>query len=265
MKKTIITLLMLMTICLLYATEDYKGDNGTILRKETIGNKEIEVRKFEVSDYAAGLWFIDDYTIYDDYIKKNKIGTLIKDKGDDAVNSYVLLDFYETCFIPESKGAPQGDLWVKVSDNKITGWVHANSSMRNPYAEENYSYLGTIEVEAETYHIRKYSDILSWWKWKDDSHSWSTDDTLYVREKPGNQSRIIAEITAGPTFHESPDVTNHYFNSEAITEENDESGYWVKVEYQKGKSGWVSSLFFRDISTPEYIILKQFDTWICPY
>ena len=76
----------------------------------------------------------------------------------------MLQDFYETCFIPESKGAPQGDLWVKVSDKKITGWVHADSSMRNPYADENYSYLGTIKAGSETYNIRKYNDILSWWK-----------------------------------------------------------------------------------------------------
>lgn len=275
MRKIVFAVFMLITTCILYATEDYRGGNGTILRQERIGDKEIEVRKFEISDYAAGLWFIDDYTIYDDYIRKNKIGTLVKDKGYDAVNSYVLLDFYETCFISEDKNDPRGDLWVKVSDKKITGWVHADSSMRNPYANENYSYLGTIGSEAETYYIRKYNDILSWWKWKDDSHSWSIDDTLQVREKPGKQSRIIAEITAGPTFHESPDVTIHYFNSEAITEEyvylnhaeekDNECGYWVKIEYEKSKFGWVSSNYFRDIATPEYIILNQFDTWICPY
>ena len=60
MKKNVFALLILSITCLVYAEGDYRGGNGTLLRKEKIGNKEIEVRKFEVSDYYAGLWSIDD-------------------------------------------------------------------------------------------------------------------------------------------------------------------------------------------------------------
>ena len=264
MKKLIFIVLMIIATCLLYATEDYRGGNGTLLRKEKVGNKEIEVRKFEISDYHAGLWSIYDENIYDDYIKKNKIGTLTKDKKNEWGESCVILDFYEICFIPENKENNHGDLWVKLSDKKTTGWVHAESSMLNPYANENYSYLESIESGTETYHIRQYISRISW-------HDWE-GNTLKVRDKPGKDGEIIAEVRIGTSWFEADYEIVQCFNSVAITEEiESEYGYWVKIEFEKNKYGWIPGNLINNggmagkpqFYIPEDVILNGFDfSWI---
>ncbi len=172
MKKAIITLLLLMTTCLLYATEDYRGGNGIILRKETIGDKEIEVRKFEVSNYYAGLWSIDDKTPYDDYINKKKIG-FMNCEGDNPL----LIDIFEICFISDVKKDNQGEAWIKLSDKKITGWLLIGHN--NYYENGNYLYIGNING----YNIRKLNQGVS-----------ACVNPLIIREMSGYTTKIIAEV-----------------------------------------------------------------------
>ena len=251
-----------MATCLLYAEGGYKGGNGTLLRKEIIGNKTIEIRKFEISNYEAGLYLSDNEPIYDDYIKKNKIGTLKKDKKSEYGNC-AILDFYEVCFIPSDKEPNRGDLWVKLSDKTITGWVHAYSDEPNPYADDNYAYLGSIMSGSKTYHIRKYNNGVVWWI--DAFNSSKTSIFLEVRNMPGKDAPIIAKIKKGTsTLVVGGEGTVHYFNSVAITEEYDDYdiGYWVKIEYEDDKYGWAPNNFFwpsKHGTLPEDIILRDFD------
>ena len=241
MKKIIITTLLFLASFFLYAEGDYRGGNGTLLRKETIGDKTIEIRKFEVSDHKSGLWDIQDATIYDNYSTKNKIGTLTEG---------VVLDFFEICFIPNSKEADQGDLWIKLSDKKTTGWVHAYSDIWNPYADDNYSYTGSIESGSRTYHIRKYNNDVSWWK----DESFPSVTVLEIRDKPGKDAKIIAKVKKG---------TSH-FNAVSITEDD----AWLMIEYKKGKFGWTESdCFFagsmagKEYSNiPDRVILNGFSS-----
>ena len=230
MKKVVFAVLMLMATCILYATEDYRGGNGTILREETIGDKEIKVRKFEVSG-----WYgldIEDNNIYDDFIKKNKIGSL------EQTGPYY--DFYEICFIYDVKKENNNETWIKLSDKKITGWVLAFPFAFDTYAGGEYSYLGSIESGSKTYHIRKLSG----------SGIYFFSDNLEVRDKPGNEGNIIAETATGTSIQEFDFgeyeghkliTTVHYFDYVAITEEDTDNGWgsWYKIEYEKGKFGWV--------------------------
>lgn len=231
MKKIVFALLILSLTCLVYAEGDYRGGNGTLLRKETIGDKTIEVIKFEIvnSGFCSNL-FLKDYTVYDDFIKKNKIGVL----EEEAIKKW---DFYEICFIKyigkvDEFGREREETWIKLSDKKNTGWVYAFSEIYNPYSEDEYSYLGSIKSGSETFHIRKHSGSLYFF------------DSLKVRDKPGNDSKIVAKVTTGTsnnTINIVDDIstTVHYLDFVAVTEEKTDNEHWYKVEYEKGKYGWI--------------------------
>ena len=195
---------------------------------------------------------IEDTNIYDDFIKKNKIGSL------ESTSQYY--DFYEIYFISDVKKENSGETWIKLSDKKITGWILAFPEAYNPYKDGEYSYLGTVKSGSKTYHIRKLTG----------SGLYFLEDSLKVRNKPGNAGKVIAEITAFPSTEtilvagEFP-VTVHYFDYVAITEEKTDDGYgsWYKIEYEKGKYGWVpwsgvsTEIFGIGGLTPETEILRD--------
>ncbi len=52
MRKTVFAVFMLITTCILFAAEDYRGGNGTLLREETIGTKK---SKSENSRFQIGM------------------------------------------------------------------------------------------------------------------------------------------------------------------------------------------------------------------
>lgn len=247
MRKTVFAVFMLITTCILFAAEDYRGGNGTLIKKEKIGNKTIEIRKYEKSNFQCEIPDPDytdfDGTIYDDYLKKNKMGALETEKP-------IIISFYEICFVTDTKYNQKGELWIKLSDGKNTGWI-CEKHTNNPYRDDEYSYLESIKAGSETYHVRKYSYGVEWWKGYD--HRCSQVDNITVRDKPGKDSKIVAEIPTGTS-------NQIYFKSVAITE--DES--WVKIEYEKGKYGWVDSscVFNREIGprfdSPDIVILLPF-------
>ena len=263
MKKLIFAVLLLMISCLLFAEADYRGGNGTLLRKETIGNKIIEIRKFYISGFQAGR----RATVYDDYLNKNIIGNIELDKKIGWADiDYVELNFYEICFITDSKNTQKCELWVKLSDGKITGWADTGLTI-NPYENGHYSYLENIVSGSKTYQIRKYDFPVIW----DDLKG--VDNSLAIRDKPGNNAQIIAEAKW--------DGSIQSFNATAITEEYIEDngyqlmdGYWVKIEYEKGKYGWAFSDYYHIsglgwkpfFNIPEDIVLFDFEfQWVCPY
>ena len=224
MKKIVFAALLLMLSCILYAEADYRNGNGTVLRRETLDNKEIEIRKFEISNFMAGLYCINDnQPIYDDYSKKNRIGTLKKDKIDNEMGSYVVLDFYEICTIKytglvDPWGDQRGEMWIKLSDGNVTGWLCINDSYYiNYYENDEYSYLGDING----YSVRKLSQYVS-----------GDDKIIVVRDQPGYGTNKIAEIEYNLV---DEDGWVQSFEVVAITEGNE----FVKIEYEKGKFGWV--------------------------
>lgn len=247
MKKIVFALLILSLTCLVYAEGDYRGGNGTLIKKEKIGDKTIEIRKYEKSNFYCEIPAPDytdfDGTLYDDYLKKNKIGNLETEKT-------IIINFYEICFVTDTKDKQKGELWIKLSDGKNTGWI-CEKHASNPYEDDEYSYLESIKSGSETYYVRKYSYGVEWWKGYD-HRCWQVDN-ITVRDKPGEDSKIVAEIPTGTS-------DQIYFNSIAITE--DES--WVKIEYKKGKYGWVDSscVFNREIGprfhNPDIVILLPF-------
>ncbi len=280
MKKLAFAALLIVTTSLLYAEADYRGGNGTLIRKETVGDKTIEVRKFEVSDFRAGLWVLDDCTIYDDYLKKTPIGSLEKDKmpegGDYLLDSYTVLDFYEVCFVTDGNDGQRGELWVKLSSSKATGWVKTGN-VCNPYADDNFSFLEIIKSGTENYQIRQYNLPVCWYRINYEN---ANDNALVVRAKPGENAKKITEIKIENSKDLSMIETIKRFNAVAITEDR----HWAKIEYEKGKYGWVSNQLYTDkcpfterlyqlptiglprLFTPEDIILIEFDfPPICPF
>lgn len=126
-----------------------------------------------------------------------------------------------------------------------------------------YSYLGSVKSGSKTYHIRKLTG----------SGLYFLEDSLNVRNKPGNEGNIIAETATGISIKELDFgeyeghkliTTVHYFNYVAITEEKTDDGYgsWYKIEYAKGKYGWVpwsgvsTEMFGIGGLTPETEILR---------
>lgn len=219
MRKCIFIILLVIATCLLYAEGDYRGGNGTLLHKETIGDKEIEIRKFEISDYWAGLAFVDDNTIYDDYIKKNKIGSI-----NCAEEGYVVIDIYEVCFIKylgkAQWGYLMGETWIKLSDKKITGWLCIQEGSYDNYYEDGYySYIGNING----YNIRKLNQGVS-----------ACVNPLEIREMPGYATKIVAKVKT-EYIDEYGVVQIRTFEVVASTDGEE----WVKIEYENGKLGWV--------------------------
>ena len=225
MKKLVIMVLLLLIANLLYAKEVNLKENGTILYNGTIEDKPFEVRKFEISRFSADLALIEDHNIYDNFYKKNKIGSIEHEKN---------IDIYEICFISnDKKDANQnGELWVKLSDGEKTGWIDTGLT-ENPYANGHYSCLGSIKSGSKSWIIRKYDNYVSYEYWKN-TH-------MEIRDNPGSYGKIIAVLNL--SFSENPE----YFREETVTfrtsaiadnENNYDDERWLKIEYEKNKFGW---------------------------
>lgn len=224
MKKTklLSIFLFIAVTSFLYADENYKNGNGTLIFQDTSDEKSIEVRKFELKDVEIGDQLEDINTVYKSYEKTEPAGTL-------EWWSEKKMDIHEICSIKHigkvnSWDHQSGELWIKISTKKISGWICIYDNWyQNPYENRNYECLGAIKSGNKTWNIRKLNQYISVW----------TD--LNIRDKPGLSGKKISTIK-----YKGPQLNIKVFE---ITEESDNidgmNDRWVKIQYEEGKYGWV--------------------------
>ena len=215
-------LFLVLTGSFSYAEENYKNGNGTLFYRDSSEEKNIEVRKFEIKNVEIGDGLDGKNTVYADYDKKDVKGII-------KLYSETKMDIHEICSIKyigktNKWDEPLGELWLKISTKNISGWICLfDNWYLNYFADSNYEYLGKIKSGNKTWNIRKLNQWVSVW----------TD--LNVRDKPGLSGKKIYTIK-----YEGPQLNYKVFEiteeSETIDEKNER---WIKIEYEKGKFGWV--------------------------
>ena len=265
MKKPIFIVLLLMATCLLYATEANLKENGTILAKGLIGDYQYEIRKFEMSGFEYSVWVNNslneqENAIYDDFINKNKIGFIKYDEEE------VLIDIFEICFIEKTKG---DEIWAKVSYKKIIGWINIREQWWNFYKEKTFDYLGSVKYDSKIWIIRKYDDNFYL--------RFDADTKIAVRDKPSSNGNIISILKySSHTKQDNPDCYIEKFKTIEVAENEKDyfSDFWVKIEYESGKFGWImdNGIFKAEdrdtpihdliLSTPEYLFFYFANAWL---
>ena len=245
MKKNIILFAFLFSIfcSFLYAEENDKNGNGTLIYSNSSEEKIIEVRKLAMKNVEIGDFLEDKETVYKTYERNNPIGKLKWGWGKNTI------DIYEICSIKYigktgSWNQQLGEIWLKVSDKEISGWICLDDNeYRNPYENDNYEYLGTIQTGNKTWNIRKLNQWISVWT------------NLNIRDKPGMSGNKISMIK-----YEGPQLNYEVFE---ITEESEIidgiKDRWVKIKYEKDKYGWVFGGYVSvERGGPKYLIPEDY-------
>ena len=224
MKKNILLIFffLIVSISFTYADENYNDGNGTLVYNSLSEEKSIEIRKFEIKNVEIADQLVNKNSVYKNYEKSDPIGTLewwVEKK----------MDIHEICSIKyigktNSWNQQLGELWIKISTKKISGWICIYDNWyKNPYENSNYEYLGKIQSGNKIWNIRRLNQWISVWT------------NLNIRDKPGLSGNKISLIK-----YEGPQLT---YNVVEITEESEIidgiNDRWVKIEYEKGKYGWV--------------------------
>ncbi len=224
MKKNIllISFFLIVSISFTYADENYNDGNGTLVYNSLSEEKSIEIRKFEIKNVEIADQLENKNSVYKNYEKSEPIGTL-------EWWSEKKMDIHEICSIKyigktNSWNQQLGELWIKISTKKISGWICIYDNWyENPYENSNYEYLGKIQSGNKIWNIRRLNQWISVWT------------NLNIRDKPGLSGNKISMIK-----YEGPQLN---YNVVEITEESEIidgiNDRWVKIEYEKGKYGWV--------------------------
>ncbi|MBQ0165839.1 MAG: SH3 domain-containing protein [Treponema sp.] len=211
-------------LCAETPAPDYHGGNGTILRQSSDGTRNITVRKYETAPFKAGgqLERVDP-VLYDDYLTKNKIA--------DFRWYWSKLTIHEVCEIEyigqyNRNKTPIGELWFKITTDGNTGWIcYYSNYFDDIYSGNSGEYLEVIQSGGKTWNVRRLEQSVCVY------------ENLNVRDAPGLGGSKIGLIQMDE---------DHYFrsfNTVAITDETESiDGFddpWVKIEFEKGKFGWV--------------------------
>jgi hypothetical protein len=188
--------------------QNNKEINGTIIDKISKDNHSLIIKKHEQKltiDYSA-----EDYQLilYDDPIKKNKIGDLSR-KQEITIKQIIFVDEKET--------------WMKIQVNNKEGYILYSKRIDDPYKDNSWMPTGTIQSGNKTFNILKCTQ------------SFVVYTNLRIRDKPGLDGNKIGLIEANQKNFAV--VTTMEVTQEKETIDN-KTERWAKVEY-KGITGWV--------------------------
>ena len=220
-------LLVLISLCtsMIFAEGNYAGGNGTVISRITDGKQTIEIRKLEISNFQAGDKLAENNnTIYNHYTTQTPVGELEWWKERFNIHKVCSIELQET----NQWGTPLGEMWLEISTKKFKGWICCNDRYPSRlYKNNKYSITETITTASQTWTVRKLEQLFTIWS------------TVDIMDTPGLQGKKIH------TFQFTGVQSN--FSSVAITEEketiNGKTDYWVKIEYEEGKYGWVFGVF----------------------
>lgn len=220
-KKSLIVFLVLGIISNIYA-QNNKEINGTIIDKINKDNHSLIIKKHEqklIIDYSA-----EDYQLilYDDPIKKNKVEDLAR-KQEITIKQIIFVDEKET--------------WMKIQVNNKEGYILYSEIIRDPYEDNSWMPVGTIQSGNKTFNILKCTQ------------SFYVYTNLRIRDKPGLEGNKIGLIEANQRDYAvvtTMEVTQEKETIDNITER------WAKIEY-KGITGWVFAGYLDYESGPRFM------------
>ena len=236
-KKHLLLVLMYLCTTMIFAEGNYQGGNGTVLSRTTDGKQTIEIRKLEISNVKAGdMLARNNNTIYNSYTTQTPLGELEWWRESFNIHKVCSIELQET----DQWGHPLGEMWLEISTKKLKGWICCNDRYPSTlYTDNKYAIIETIATASQTWTVRKLEQLFTIWR------------TVDIMDTPGLHGNKIH------TFQFAGVQSN--FSSVAITEEketiNGKTDYWVKIEYEEGKYGWVFGGFL-DVERggPKYLI-----------
>lgn len=228
---------------------NYNNGNGTILEREVKDGVIKERRKCEVNVEIGDLLWGKQRIIYDNYTNKKQIGLL---EDNDKVQ---ILEIY-TILLPkrEESEKDSGEVWYKIKRGQTKGWIQKNARdndfCSNPYFDNNWEILEIIKDNGKKWTVRKINQEVAVYV------------RLNVRDKPGLNGKKIFMLH-DYDFKEGQNMNpqeNH--NIVAMTEETETidgfDEHWLKVEYEKGKFGWIFGGYAGiERGGPKYYIPEQ--------
>ena len=228
---------------------DYAGGNGTIILESEDEDKIITVRKhcqtIKIGDMARG----EERKIYSDMNKSEMIYDL-KDNDE--------LEISEIWTITR-KDDGLFYCWFKVKSNGFSGFLCYSepvylkyyngykNSMSDPYENNKWEILETIESGGEKWTVRKMAQELTVW-------GGVNKDEIELFDNPGETgTKVIGYIPA--SYRKGNSQIN--VEIEAITEEVDtENGNyrWARITFD-GKTGWIDGYYLgAERGGPKYYI-----------
>ena len=206
-KKSFVIFFVLGFISNLFA-QNNEEINGSYVDEISKDNHSLLIKKHEqklIIDYSA-----EDYQLilYDDPIKKNKIDALLR-KQEIIIKQIIFVDEKET--------------WMKIQVNNKDGYILYSKRINDPYKNNSWMPIGTIQSGNKTFHILKCSQ------------SFLVYTNLRIRDTPGLDGKKIGLIEAN--HNNFAVVTTMEVTKEEETIDN-KTERWAKVEY-KGIIGWV--------------------------
>ena len=219
MKKAFLIVLFL-TGSLVFADGNYKGGNGTLLYNAITNGMEIDIRKFELKNVHIGDMLDEEQDIYDDYKRTKKIGT-VSYLTESEIDIHQICSIRFTGDLAKHSDSKSGELWLKISTKKTTGWICIENIYNNIYENNNYEFLETIKSGDKIYNIRKFKGF------------GYPEEDIIIKDKPGLNGKEIATLKKSYDYSQYIEITEEW--------ENGNENYkapWVKIEYEKGKFGW---------------------------
>ena len=220
-RQRLLQVLLCLCTTMFFSVGNYQGGNGTVISRITDEKQTIEIRKLEISNVKAGDMLADrDNIIYDSYTTQNPLGELEWWRERFNIHKVCSIEFQEK----DPWGQPLGEMWLEISTQKLTGWICCNDRYPSTlYTDNKYAIIETIATASQTWTVRKLEQLFTIW------------ETVDIMDMPGLQGNKIH------TFQYTGLQSN--FSSIAITEEMEtidgKTDYWVKIEYEDGKYGWV--------------------------
>lgn len=194
---------------------DYNNGNGTIISEINNGKQIIRIRKHEQKVKIGDLMWLD--TKIHPSIDSADVIYSFKEK-----DKMEIFEIHEIWDIETNKQK----VWIKVKIGEISGFLYYGGY--SPYENNTMEIMEVINSSGKTWTVRKLTQTLA---------LFGPEDTVGLRDKPGEDSKIIAYV---PTSYKNGNSQIN-FEIEAITEEKDsEKGdCWIRITYN-GKTGWIN-------------------------
>ena len=142
-------------------------------------------------------------------------------------NELFMIDIHEICIIDNSRES--SEIWTKISYKTITGWIIISEWGGDPcYQYDSFKNLGSIEDKSKTWTIRKYNDDFRLGLYR--------NTKIDIKDNPGSNGNIIAVVE-----EKNKSYSLREFETMAVAEDEEDyySGFWIKIEYEPEKYGWI--------------------------
>lgn len=232
MKQVFLSLFFVLNIIILGFSQsnEYAGDNGTIITIKDIGNTKWIFRRHIQRIQIGDLRYRDNLDV-----------KIYKEPDLEVNNIIRQLNFGEyinTKQVAEAISENIYNIWLNIeTDDKINGWIflgryeYKNAPWMDPYFGNRWEIINYIKINDRIWTIRKMV-----------GQNNSVWEVLNIRDKPGLiNTRIIGKIVS-PLVNQFGGRQILQFEVMEATEEFDtidgKTDRWLKINYN-GVEGWI--------------------------